>query len=165
MRKPKYQDGDTVNGSTILSYLGRSNYSVRCQCGAVVSKQVYDISRHRRCKRCPKYRTGEQIGSWTIIDYDPTTYHYRVMCACGYTGARTASNIKAYPRCSSCGNNVVSEDKLIGERFGVRVVIAEIDKRNGKRYFLVDCDCGREHEMPLHKLKLSPSRCLFKPDA
>jgi hypothetical protein len=113
-----------------------------------------------------KYQPGDQVNSWTVINYDPTTQTYRVMCKCGLVCNYQTVRLSKTQCCEYCLRGYKRTDSLIGERFGCRVVIAEIGKTsNRQRIFLVDCDCGREHEFTLDYVLRARKTCLIKPDA
>lgn len=113
-----------------------------------------------------KYQPGDQVNNWTVIDYDSPTRTYRVMCKCGRICRHQTTRLGKTDSCEHCRRSYQTTESLIGERFGCRVVIAEIGKAyNRQRVFLVDCDCGLEHKCRLSNLLTRPKQCRLNPDA
>jgi hypothetical protein len=99
-----------------------------------------------------KYALGDQVNSWTVINYDWSRYpsSYEAMCKCGFRRWITCTDLIYVRSCRRC---TTGEKIIVGDRFGPSVILKELPRVKYGRMFLVDCDCGSTHALLLKTLK------------
>lgn len=100
---------------------------------------------------------GQVFGERTVIREVERRGNQRyVLCRCS-CGKEQEVNLYALRsgashRCASCSLTGLVK---LGQRFGERIVLKELESRQGDRYFSVQCSCGDTQEVPYTSLKRS----------
>lgn len=88
--------------------------------------------------------TGNKFGNLTPIKNVGRDTHNNALwlcvCECGRESVVVARDLKS-GHTKSCG---CLQQQKISHRYGKLAVIKEVDKRNGRRHYLCQCDCGNQ---------------------
>jgi len=162
---------------TILKVLGyrpegnkktqRLFVEVGCECGKISEKPFYSIERGaiKRCGRdCflnANVTLGERFGFLTVIGEGEirkigtkgkTQRFLEVKCDCENEKFIKMSKIKSGEQ-TSCGTKCKLWLKdITGQKFHFLTVLKEIDRKDGIRMFLCQCECGEKIEKRMSKL-------------
>jgi hypothetical protein len=133
-------------------------------------------SRRRRFRNRPKYLDGTRLGRLTILEFTPSArcHMYRCQCDCGnIVTLRSVALGRRHPSCGCWGRELLKTQASVngklyggnrdaayapGDRVGIWTVIAEHDKQNSKRRYLVRCEHGREQVRSLAGERSQPRK-------
>ena len=150
-------------------------WRVICECGTEKDIAEYHLtggkSKSCGCKTTKfKDLTGQKFGSWTVLYRVPRktgtagNAQWHVICECGAEKDISGSSLTS-GRSKSCGCKSHNRLKdITDQRFG-RLVAKERIKKNGRTYWICECDCGNTKEVLLGHLtsgKIQSCGCLHR---
>lgn len=129
----------------------RAGRAQSCGCLAaekVSERQLIDISGLRFGRLIVKDRCEKQ----------GKVVYWNCLCDCGKTVEVSSQNLR-YGQTQSCGclqrekTSLASVIDITGQRFGKLTVLSKADSKNGKAYWLCQCDCGKKTTVAGHDLR------------
>ena len=128
----------------------------KCDCGGECLTTAAQLNRGDRkscgcLQRGPQMlQEGQRFGMLVVLGYagiQNRRRSWRCRCDCGNECVVSGSSLSSGKR-KSCGCIRPPEERdLVGQRFGALVVTGFSGKRDGKRYWLCQCDCGNVTEV------------------
>lgn len=107
---------------------------------------------------------GKIIGDWTVLSRALSKNrqtHWLVRCKCGIEKILSSQNIRKSISCHKCAMERISEKLNPGDVFGIWVLVAPAQPKNGQRW-LCKCSCGKECVIPLRTLNSGTSTGCFE---
>ncbi len=143
---------------TIYGYNGnnRATYRCVCDCGNELYLQYSSLCQQKSCGCITKpNHVGEKYGKLTVTDmlyqYKNNETYCLCDCECGSRGNIIRLNGLRTGNTTSCGCK--HSPSLIGQRFGMLVVIKEIESITNQRVWECRCDCGNITNRTSNELK------------
>lgn len=99
-----------------------------------------------------KYKIGDKIGEWTIIEKNEELNKYLVVCRCGKERLCKSNKMSRLTSCLSCLSFKKNEN-LLATKIGNFEILETHIKNSKKRKILVRCKCGNEHLTTLFQIK------------
>lgn len=98
-------------------------------------------------------RIGETYRDLTLVKYVGNT-KCEFKCSCGNTKSISYYDVKK-GKVTSCGHNKLAQrsPSVVGEKYNKLTAMKELELRNGQRYYLFKCECGKEVERLLKEVK------------
>lgn len=132
---------------TIYGYKGnnRATYRCICDCGKELYLEYSALCKQKSCgcSRKPNHigeKYGKLIVTDMLYDYKNGETYCLCDCECGSENNIIRLNSLRTGNTTSCGCK--HSPSLIGQRFGMLVVLEEIDSDTNQRMWLCKCDCG-----------------------
>jgi len=146
--------GKKINHWTILKELGGGKVLCQCDCEDGTIKEVYKqallSNRSKSCgcigksivnnKEVIKFKTGDKIFEWEILEKIPGTDMYKARCSCGEIRSVYRSNLIRGMH-KSCGHEKIENwSKFSEDTFGEWSILRKFDKDR----VLCQCSCGTQ---------------------
>ena len=108
--------------------------------------------------------TNKKINKWLVLEQAGKNSKNEILwlceCECGTQKIINGCDLRRN-RTKSCGCD--KNDDFLNKNFGKWKVLSKAKSRNGKRYFLCECECGNQKEVVAQSLKegksLSCGKC------
>lgn len=141
-----------INHWTVLKELGGGKVLCQCDCEAGTIREVYKQAllnnRSKSCgcagksmvnnKEVIKFKPGDKVFEWEILEKIPGTDMYKARCSCGEIRNIYRSNLIRGTH-KSCGHEKVdSWNKFAETTFGEWKVLSKVDRNR----VLCQCSCG-----------------------